>query len=316
IAWTHQYRIADVFCIPERLFFIGRCLSERLWDIYVMQQLFEAFPVLRPVKIIECRTENFHTVLLQLISQIDRRLAAKLDNHAFRLFILHDVHHIFMRQGFEIKFVGDCKVRRYGFWIVVDDDRLVSRFLYGPYGMDCRIVELHSLSNADRPAAEHQDLFPVTSHGFIFQLIRTVEIWSSRFKFRSACIHHLIDRHYAVLPAHTEYLLFFYAPAVRDDPVAESVLLRPFQMRYRAVILFQFMFNINDMLELPQKEHVDSGPFMYFLHGNPAPQSLADIEQPFVTLRLYHAYDIVQFKLVPVRQTEMMHSVFKGTDRL
>src|SRR5699024_9478889 len=38
IAWTHQYRIADVFCIPERLFFIGRCLSERLWDIYVMQQ--------------------------------------------------------------------------------------------------------------------------------------------------------------------------------------------------------------------------------------------------------------------------------------
>src|SRR5699024_6428163 len=118
------------------------------------------------------------------------------------------------------------------------------------------------------------------------------------------------------LPAHTEHFRFFNAPAVRDDPVAESVLLRPFQMRYRAVILFQFMFNINNMLELAQKEHVDSGRFMSFLDGNSAPQTLADIEQPFFTLRLYHADDIVQFKLVPVRQTEMMHSVFKGTDRL
>src|SRR5690625_4801092 len=100
-----------------------------------------------------------------------------------------------------------------------------------------------------------------------------------------------------------------------NDSVAEAVLLCPFQMRDGADILFQLMFNVDNMLELPQKEHVDHGPVMDLLHGNPAPQCLADVEQPFITLCLNHADDVVQLKLVAVRQTEMMHSVFKGADR-
>ncbi len=60
------------------------------------------------------------------IGQVDGGLSAKLHDHAKRFFQFDDVHHIFGRQWLEIKFIGDRKVGRDCFWVVVDDNRFIA----------------------------------------------------------------------------------------------------------------------------------------------------------------------------------------------
>lgn len=87
-------------------------------------------------------------------------------------------------------------------------------------------------------------------------------------------------------------------------------------MVHGALVLLQFMFDFDDMLELPQEEHVDLRPFMDGLLGDAAPQRLTDVEEPFITLLLDHLIDVVELEVVPVRQAEMMDAVLERTDRL
>ena len=99
----------------------------------------------------------------QRLGQVDGRLSAERHDDRLRFFEVDDVHHVLDRQRFEIELVAGSVVRRHGFGVVVDDDRLVAGLADRPDGMHGRVVELNALADTDRARAEHHDLLACRS---------------------------------------------------------------------------------------------------------------------------------------------------------
>ena len=95
--------------------------------------------------------------------ELERRLAAKLHDDALQLavraFLIDDGEHILRRQRLEVEPVGGIVVRRNRLGIAVDHDGLVARLGQRERGMAAAIVELDTLSDAVRTAAQDDDLF-------------------------------------------------------------------------------------------------------------------------------------------------------------
>ena len=60
---------------------------------------------------------------MQSHRKIQRSLAAKLNDHAFGLFHIDDVHHVFERERLEVETIGRVVIGRDRFRIAVDHDR-------------------------------------------------------------------------------------------------------------------------------------------------------------------------------------------------
>lgn len=84
---------------------------------------------------------------------------------------MNNIHDILTGEWLEIEFVGSGIVGRNGLRIVVDDNGLKAEFPDRPHGMDCGVVKLDPLSNADGAGAEDDDLFAVRNDGFVFRSI-------------------------------------------------------------------------------------------------------------------------------------------------
>jgi hypothetical protein len=80
---------------------------------------------------------------------------------AVRALGVDDFQYVFRRERFEIEPVGRVVVGRHGFRIAVDHDGLVTDLFQREGGMAAAIVELDSLADAVRTAAENDDLLPV-----------------------------------------------------------------------------------------------------------------------------------------------------------
>src|SRR3546814_10909744 len=69
--------------------------------------------------------------LFQRLRELERRLAAELDDHpdqfALRLFDVQDFQHVLGRQRFEIEPVRRVVIGRHGFGVAVDHDRFIAR---------------------------------------------------------------------------------------------------------------------------------------------------------------------------------------------
>ena len=61
--------------------------------------------------------------------QIQRRLAAKLNDNAGWLLDIDDVHYVFERERLEIQTIRGIVIRRDSFRITVDHDRFKARFV-------------------------------------------------------------------------------------------------------------------------------------------------------------------------------------------
>ena len=64
---------------------------------------------------------------LQRQRQVQRSLAAELDDHAVRLFGVVDIQNFFEREGLEVEAVASVVVGRDGLGIAVDHDRFIRR---------------------------------------------------------------------------------------------------------------------------------------------------------------------------------------------
>jgi hypothetical protein len=93
--------------------------------------------------------------------QLQRRLAAVLDDHAHRLFLVDDLEHVFERERLEIQPVAGVVIGRHGLGVAVDHDGLVTVFAQGQRRVHAAVVELDALADAVRPAAQHHDLLAV-----------------------------------------------------------------------------------------------------------------------------------------------------------
>jgi len=145
-----------------------------LADVQFPQDVLEAFPVFGGVDGIggsapdlQFRAFQGVEVLLQGDGQLQRRLPAKLDDDALRIFRLDDVKHILFGEGFKVEAIARVVVRRNRFRVRVHHDCLEVIRPQRKGGMATAVVKLNPLPNPVGTTAEDHHLVP-----FRFQHLR------------------------------------------------------------------------------------------------------------------------------------------------
>ena len=193
-ARTHQDRVTDVMCGLQAFLNACNSVSLRLADSGAAHDSLEELAVLGVVDSLKARAYQRNIELLQRSGQVDGRLSAKSDDNALRLLQADHIHYVLRRERFKIQFVGDCVVRGYRLRVVVDDYCLIAGLPDGPDCMDGGIIELHTLSDADRPAAQYQDLLADAGQGLVLLLVGGVEVRDIGLALSGAGIYHLVYR--------------------------------------------------------------------------------------------------------------------------
>ena len=133
------------------------------------QQLLEALAVLGQVDGVGRGAEDRDPGLLQGGGELQRRLAAELDDDAEQLAAAlldaRDLDHVLGGQRLEIEPVGGVVVGRDRLGIAIDHDGLDAGLAQRIGGMDAAIVELDALADAVGAAAEDDHLAPVAGLG-------------------------------------------------------------------------------------------------------------------------------------------------------
>ena len=134
-------------------------------EVELLQELLEAVAVFGKIDHVGRGAEDRDAGLLQRVGELQRRLAAELDDDAdqlaLRLLGAQDLQHVFGRQRLEIEPVGGVVVGRHGLRVAVDHDRFEAGVAQREGGVAAAIVELDALADAVRTAAEDDDLLAV-----------------------------------------------------------------------------------------------------------------------------------------------------------
>ena len=117
----------------------------------------EALAVLGEVDGLVRRPEDRIALLLERARQLERRLAAELDDDALRLLARADLQHLLDPQRLEVEPVGRVVVGRDGLRVAVDHHGLVAERAERLDGVDAAVVELDALADPVRARAEDDD---------------------------------------------------------------------------------------------------------------------------------------------------------------
>ena len=137
---------------------------------------------------------------------IERGLSAELHDDPVRLLDLHDVEHIFQRQGLEVQAIRGVVIGADGFRVTVDHDGLEAVFSQSPDAMDAAVVELDALTDTVRATPENDDLAPRRRISFALVFVRRIEIGCVGFEFGGAGIDALKGRNDACIETLCAYV--------------------------------------------------------------------------------------------------------------
>ena len=133
---------------------------------------------------------------LQSIGEIQRRLAAELHDHAFRLFLIVNVEHVLERERLEIKFVARVVIGRNRFRIRVHHDRFEPELAQGERGVHAAVIKFDALADPVRSATENHDLALCRSRAhLVLVAVSRIVVRRVRFELRRAGIHQAIGRY-------------------------------------------------------------------------------------------------------------------------
>ena len=193
VAGPHQHRQTDLLGNANGLLGNQRRSVVRLRNRQLIQEPPKSPPVFRQIDRLRRRADDRHAVALQVERQIQRRLPAKLHDDALRLLALDHRQNVFERQRLEVQPVGGVVIGRDRLRVAVHHDRLESVFAQRKRSVAAAIVELDSLPDAVRAAAQDDDLGSVGGGRLVFVLVRRIQIRRKRFKLGRAGIHPLED---------------------------------------------------------------------------------------------------------------------------
>ena len=149
---TYHHRIADFCCLRDDVFGIAANRILWLFQLQLMQQLLEAFAILRQINRIHRGADNRDTRLFQSMREFQWRLSAELHDDPFYRAIYrfrrNHFHHVFCGQRLKIKPVGRIVIGRNRFRITVNHDGLIARLFQRIGGMHTAIIELNPLTDA------------------------------------------------------------------------------------------------------------------------------------------------------------------------
>ena len=141
--------------------------------------------------------------MLQIQSQIERRLSSELDDDSVRLFLPDDMENVLERERLEVETIGCVVVGRHRLRIAVDHDGLKPFVLQSEGCVAAAAIEFNPLSYPVRTTAEDHDLLAIARFGLILFLVCRVKVWRVGFEFCGARIHafvHRSDRVVTTLP--------------------------------------------------------------------------------------------------------------------
>eukprot|EP01136_Pigoraptor_vietnamica_P010232 Opistho-1_new@47646 len=227
IAGPHQDGITDAIGDCDRFLTAARDAVGRLAQLQLVDQRGETLAIFGQVDGIGTGAQDRDARILQRLRQLERRLPAKLHQHARQRPVRHfdgeNFQHVFGRQRLEIEAVGRVIVGRHGFRVAVHHDRFIADLAQREAGMDAAIVELDPLPDPVRPAAQDYDLLAIGRRGFILRLaeqrrfIGRIHVGRLRLELGGAGVDALEDGAHAQLVAQLAHFILRHAAGHRLD---------------------------------------------------------------------------------------------------
>ena len=152
-----QQREADLFGDHLRLLGRERGAVGRVLDAEPAQQGAEPAAVLGQVDRVDRGAEQRHARLFEGAGELQRRLAAELDDHALRALLGADGEHVLGGQRLEVEAVGGVVVGGDGLRVAVDHHRVAAQLAGGHRRVHAAVVELDPLADPVRAGAEDDD---------------------------------------------------------------------------------------------------------------------------------------------------------------
>ena len=280
VGGAHHQGIADLLGQQHRLSggtggaVVGLAQPQRL------QQPLEAFAVLGGVDLVGGGADDRHPGGLERQGQLERGLAAELDDDSLRLLHMHDLEHVLQGQRLEIEAVGAVVVGGDGLGIAVDHDGLVAVLPERHRGMNAAIVELDALADAVGAAAQHHDLLAVGGPGLALLLVGRVHVGGVGGELAGAGVDPLVDRADAEGVAAVPYRPLAAAQQFGEAMVGETLLLDLEQGGGVQLLQgpgFQPALGVDDLPDLGQKPGVDAGQRLHLLQGEVLGEGVADV---------------------------------------
>ncbi|MCY1399195.1 hypothetical protein D9M71_142460 [compost metagenome] len=265
---AHHHRVADVLRQGQGLVFAARGGVGRLAQVQALHHLLEALAVFGTVDGVGAGADDRHTGLFQGAAELQRGLAAVLDDHALGLLDADDFQHVFQGHRLEVEAVGSVVVGGDGFRVAVDHDGLVAVFTHRQRGMYAAIVELDALADTVGAAAEDHDLVAGRRVGLALFLVGRVHVGGVGGEFGGAGVHALEDRQDLQLVAVAAQVLLGNAEQLGQAGIGEALAL---ELAHQVGVDagqaegLDLLLILDEVLDLYQEPLVDAGQLEDFL---------------------------------------------------
>src|SRR5436853_1995945 len=195
IGRTNENGIPDLTGDAPRFFQGDRGPVLGLRDVQLPKQVAKSLAIFREVDGFRRGPNDGYARGLQIEREVQRSLSTELHDHAIRFLFSDNVENVFQRERLEVKTIRCVVIRRYGFRIAVDHDGFVALFLESKRRMATAIIELDSLPDPVRAAAEDDDLLPIAWRRFVFLFVRGIKVWGVGLELCRARVDALIYRY-------------------------------------------------------------------------------------------------------------------------
>jgi len=286
-------------------------------DVQLLHHGPELVPVLCEVDRLGRGAQEPDPRALQLLGQVQRRLAAELDDHTLGPLLLVDAQDVLCSQGLEVELVRGVVVRGHGLRVAVDHDGLQTLFPQGEGRVHAAVVELDALADPVGTSAQDHDLAAVRDGDLVRRVVGRVVVGR---------VLHTADRDRLPGLDHAEpdpllaQGVLLEAQDLGQVPVCEPVLLGPDQERVGgrlALVLQELLLQGDQLLHLLDEPGLDVGLGVQLLHVGPLAQGFIQDELTLARRHADQAHQVRQGKLVEVLgEAEAVAAVLQGPDRL
>ncbi len=219
----------------------------------------------------------------QIPRELQGRLSPVLHDDAVGALDVNDLQHILQRQWLEVEPIGGVVVGGHGLRIAVDHDGLVAELAHRQRRLHAAVVELDTLADAIRPAAEDQYLVPLRRLRLALLLIGGVHVGGGRFEFGGAGIDALENRAHAervTMPAH---VAFADTEQPRQALIGEAPALEPQQLvaiELAQAAAIEGLLLAHQLLDLGDEPRVDARVLVDLGHVHPQAQTIGEVAKP------------------------------------
>ena len=209
------------------------------------------------------------------------------EKRAAAFFDPRDFDHILSCQRLEIEPVGGVVIRRNGLGIAVDHDRFDPGVAQAVGRVHAAVIELDSLADSVRPAAENDHLAPVAGIGLALRrretvpLIARVHVRGQRRELGGAGVDALVDRSQLETPSPRRDSLLIEIRELSEPGVGKAHLLQAQESRAvpRQPFPAHSLLNIHNPADLLEEPRLEPAGGVDFGGREPMPISLGNQQQ-------------------------------------